>query len=92
MQNLQNPKVLPYLEYVGDKHININLEVFIQPEGSEESSVCKSNYKYMYWNINQQLAHHSVNGCNIRVGDCMGSRTISGPEEGQFVHFFIVSP
>ncbi|PCI99641.1 MAG: fumarylacetoacetase [Flavobacteriales bacterium] len=81
---IQDPKVLPYLEYAGDKHIDINLEVLIQPEGSEETSVCKSNYKYMYWNMNQQLAHHSINGCNINVGDCMGSGTISGPAEGEF--------
>ncbi|MBL4594538.1 MAG: fumarylacetoacetase [Flavobacteriales bacterium] len=81
---VQNPKVLPYLEYAGDKHVDINLEVLIQPEGGEETSVCKSNYKYMYWNMNQQLAHHSVNGCNIKAGDCMGSGTISGPKEGEF--------
>jgi len=81
---IQDPKVLPYLEYNGDKHVDINLEVFIQPEGSEEVSVAKSNYKYMYWNMNQQLAHHSVNGCNIKAGDCMGSGTISGPNEGEF--------
>lgn len=81
---VQDPKVLPYLEYNGNKHIDINLEVLIQPEGSEETSVCKSNYKYMYWNMNQQLAHHSVNGCNIKAGDCMGSGTISGPNEGEF--------
>lgn len=81
---VQEPKVLPYLEYAGDKHVDINLEVLIQPEGSEEVSVCQSNYKYMYWNMNQQLAHHSINGCNIKVGDCMGSGTISGPNEGEF--------
>lgn len=81
---VQNPKVLPYLEYAGDKHVDIKLEVLIQPEGGEEVSVCQSNYQHMYWNMNQQLAHHSINGCNIRVGDCMGSGTISGPEEGQF--------
>ncbi|MGB0888406.1 MAG: fumarylacetoacetase [Vicingaceae bacterium] len=81
---VQEPKVLPYLEYKGNKHIDINLEVLIQPEGGEETSVAKSNYKYMYWNMNQQLAHHSVNGCDIRVGDCMGSGTISGPKEGEF--------
>lgn len=81
---VQEPKVLPYLEYSGDKHIDINLEVLIQPEGQEPFSVCKSNYRHMYWNMNQQLAHHSINGCNIRTGDCMGSGTISGPEEGQF--------
>ncbi|MCB9174242.1 MAG: fumarylacetoacetase [Flavobacteriales bacterium] len=81
---VQDPKVFPYLEYKGNKHIDINLEVLIKPENSEEVSVGKSNYKYMYWNMNQQLAHHTINGCNIRVGDCMGSGTISGPNEGQY--------
>lgn len=81
---VQDPKVLPYLEYSGDKHLNINLEVAIQPENVEETIVSKSNFKYMYWNMNQQLAHHSVNGCNIRVGDCMGSGTISGPAESEY--------
>lgn len=81
---LQEPKVLDYLEYNGDKHIDINLEVIIKPEGGEENTVARSNYKHMYWNMNQQLAHHSVNGCNIRLGDCYGSGTISGPEEGQY--------
>jgi len=80
----QDPKVLPYLEYAGDKHIDINLEVLIKPENGEENSVAKSNYRHMYWNMNQQLAHHTVNGCNMRLGDCYGSGTISGPEEGQF--------
>lgn len=81
---VQEPKVLPYLEYSGDKHIDIKLDVLIQPEGQKEFSVCQSNYRHMYWNMNQQLAHHSINGCNIRTGDCMGSGTISGPEEGEF--------
>ncbi len=81
---VQDPKVLPYLEYTGDKHIDINLEVAIQPENSEEKVVCHSNYKHMYWNMNQQLAHHSVNGCNINAGDMMASGTISGGEEGMY--------
>ena len=81
---IQDPKILPYLEYSGDKHININLEVIIQPENGDENVVANSNYQYMYWNMNQQLAHHSINGCNIRLGDCYGSGTISGPKEGQF--------
>jgi fumarylacetoacetase len=38
----------------------------------------------MYWNMRQQLAHHAVNGCNIRGGDVMASGTISGPEHGSF--------
>lgn len=76
---LQNPKVLPYLKVEGDKNFDINLQVSIQPKGGEENIVSNSNFKYMYWNINQQLAHHTVNGCNIEVGDMYGSGTISGP-------------
>jgi fumarylacetoacetase len=81
---VQEPKVLPYLEYSGNKHIDINLEVAITPENSEEKVVGHSNYKFMYWNMNQQLAHHTINGCNIKNGDMMASGTISGPEEGQY--------
>jgi len=81
----QEPKVLPYLEYEGDKNIDIKLEVSIKPEGiNEATTVCNSNYKYMYWNMNQQLAHHTVNGCNIRSGDVMASGTISGKEPSAF--------
>jgi fumarylacetoacetase len=76
----QDPKVLPYLEFEGSKNIDIDLEVAITPEGGTEHVVSKSNYKYMYWNMNQQLAHHSVNGCNIRCGDVMASGTISGKD------------
>ena len=81
---VQDPKVLPYLDYEGDHHIDINLQVAIQPEGSTESIVCNSNYKHMYWNMQQQLAHHTINGCDIHAGDLLASGTISGPEEGQF--------
>lgn len=75
----QDPKVLPYLEYEGDKHVDIQLDVFIQPESGEPHRVSHSNYKHMYWNMNQQLAHHTVNGCDIHCGDMMASGTISGP-------------
>jgi fumarylacetoacetase len=74
----QEPAVLPYLEFKGKKNYDISLEVLLQPEGGEENLICKSNFKYMYWNVNQQLAHHTVNGCNIQVGDMYGSGTISG--------------
>jgi fumarylacetoacetase len=70
---------LSYLEFDGEKSYDINLQVFIQPENGEENLICKSNLKYMYWNMAQQLAHHTVNGCNVRCGDLMGSGTISGP-------------
>ena len=75
----QNPEVLSYLEYEGEKSYDIQLEVFIQPENGTESKICTSNFRYMYWNMAQQLAHHTVNGCNVRCGDLMGSGTISGP-------------
>lgn len=80
----QEPKVLPYLEYSGNKNIDIQLEVLIQPEKSEKTIVCHSNFKFMYWTIEQQLAHHTVNGCNINVGDLMASGTISGPTPDSF--------
>ncbi|TXN37100.1 fumarylacetoacetase [Flagellimonas hymeniacidonis] len=80
----QDPKVLPYLEYEGMKNYDIKLEVGISPEGSEEQTVCHSNFKYMYWNMAQQLAHHTVNGCNINVGDLYGSGTISGKDENSY--------
>ena len=81
---LQDPKVLPYLEYDGKKNIAIHLQVAIQPENGQETVVSNSNYKYMYWNMTQQLAHHTVNGCNIRCGDMIASGTISGPHEGSY--------
>lgn len=80
----QDPKVLSYLEFSGDKSYDINLQVYLQPEGSEENLICESNFKYMYWNMAQQLAHHTVNGCNIRCGDLMGSGTISGPTPNSY--------
>ena len=80
----QEPEVLPYLQYKTDHAFDINLEVLIQPEGLQATKVCTSNFKYLYWNIAQQLAHHTINGCNINVGDMMASGTISGPTEDSF--------
>ncbi|MFI1773313.1 fumarylacetoacetase [Thalassobellus citreus] len=74
----QAPKVLPHLEFDGLKNYDVNLEVLIKPENGEETVVSKSNFKYMYWNMSQQLAHHTSNGCNLNVGDLMASGTISG--------------
>ena len=74
----QEPTVLPYLNFEGSKNYDINLEVSIQPENCQETVVSHSNFKYMYWNMNQQLAHHTINGCNLNVGDLMASGTISG--------------
>ncbi len=76
---LQDPEVLPYLQFEGDQNYDIQLEVGIQPEGSKETIISRSNFRYMYWNMVQQLAHHTINGCNVNIGDMMASGTISGP-------------
>jgi fumarylacetoacetase len=80
----QTPDVLQYLKYSGAKNFDIALEVLLQPEGGDPVTISRSNFKYMYWNVNQQLAHHTVNGCNIQVGDMYASGTISGPSPGSY--------
>lgn len=80
----QDPEPLPYLQCANNTSYDIKLEVFIQPEGGEESLVCESNHKYLYWTMVQQLAHHTVNGCNINAGDMMASGTISGPTPSNY--------
>ena len=80
----QEPEVLPYLKFSGNKNIDINLEVKIGSDNFEPHTVSKSNYKYMYWNMNQQLAHHTINGCDIHAGDMMASGTISGNDESAY--------
>ncbi len=80
----QFPHVLPYLAFEGEKNFDIMLEVLIQSERSQATTVSRSNFKYMYWNMAQQLSHHTVNGCNIQVGDLYASGTISGPSPGSY--------
>ena len=75
----QNPSPLPYLQQKGKHSFDINLEVAIQPENTEPTVVSNTNFKYMYWTMNQQLTHHTSNGCRVNSGDMMGSGTISGP-------------
>lgn len=75
----QDPKPLPYLSQHGARSFDIKLEVSITPENAEPTTVSKSNFKYMYWTMAQQLAHHTINGCKVNSGDMMGSGTISGP-------------
>lgn len=80
----QDPEVLDYLKFEGNKNYDINLEVYLQPENGEENLISESNYKHMYWNMTQQLAHHTVNGCNVEVGDLYASGTISGSDPKSF--------
>jgi fumarylacetoacetase len=76
----QQPAVLPYLQISGARNYDIHLEVSLTPDSGEENILSRSNFKYMYWNMCQQLAHHTSNGCNVRIGDLMASGTISGPD------------
>jgi fumarylacetoacetase len=80
----QDPEPLPYLKTKGDHSFDINLEAGIKTDDTDETKLTHSNFKYMYWSMAQQLAHHTVNGCNIRVGDMMASGTISGKESDEF--------
>ena len=75
----QEPLPLPYLAQKGKKSFDIHLEVDIRTEDGSETTVCRTNFKYMYWSMAQQLAHHTINGCKVNSGDMMGSGTISGP-------------
>jgi fumarylacetoacetase len=82
---VQDPEPFPYLRARGDWAFDIHLEVWLQGERMEQPQrLCASNAKYLYWNVCQQLAHHTVNGCNLRPGDLLASGTISGPEPGSY--------
>jgi fumarylacetoacetase len=82
---VQDPEPLPYLRQGGKASVDLHLEVSLKPEGAgRATTVCRTNFRHMYWSMAQQLAHHTVSGCNTRVGDLMGSGTISGPEPDSF--------
>ncbi|XP_065655482.1 fumarylacetoacetase isoform X2 [Hydra vulgaris] len=81
----QVPEPMPYLHHSDPFRFNIELTVSIKGEDMTEPGIaCQSNFKHMYWTPKQQLAHHTVTGCNIQPGDLMGSGTISGPDQSSF--------
>lgn len=80
----QIPEPLPYLRQKNRKLLDIHLEVYVRTSDGSETLICQSNNKYLYWTMEQQLAHHTINGCPVNVGDLMASGTISGPESHQF--------
>jgi fumarylacetoacetase len=83
----QEPQPLPYLRHSPGVNygVDLHLEVQLIPEQSHQATtICKTNFKYMYWSMAQQLAHHTAGGCNTRVGDLMGSGTISGSTPDSF--------
>jgi fumarylacetoacetase len=76
----QDPEPLPYLRATGPATFDIHLEVLLQSaQMKRPQRISASNFKYLYWSVAQQLAHHTVNGCNLRPGDLLASGTISGP-------------
>lgn len=80
----QTPPPLPYLKTSGKYSYDIHLEAHIATDKKDFQTITKTNFKYMYWTMAQQLAHHTVNGCPVRSGDLMGSGTISGSTTDSF--------
>ena len=82
---VQDPLPLPYLQTSGKHNFDIHLSVSLQTERmASPEIISQSNMRYLYWNISQQLAHHTINGCHIRCGDLMASGTISGPYQSSW--------
>lgn len=75
-------ELLAYLREPGPMLYDVGLEVGLQPEGADETLICQTNFNELYYSPAQQLAHHTSSGCPMRVGDLLGSGTISGPEKG----------
>jgi fumarylacetoacetase len=79
----QEPQPQPYLQSNGPWAYDIHLEVGLQSlQMAQPQVISRSNFRYLYWNMLQQLAHHTVTGCNLRPGDLLASGTISGPTPG----------
>jgi len=72
--------LLPYLREPGPMLYDIDLTVGLAPQGRTETIIARTNYREIYYSAAQQLAHHTTSGCPMRVGDLLGSGTISGPE------------
>lgn len=78
----QDPEPLAYLRAASDFTYDIQLEARLQTASmAEPHAITRTNFQNLYWSIAQQLAHHTVNGCNLQPGDLLASGTISGPTE-----------
>jgi fumarylacetoacetase len=76
----QDPEPFPFLRQRGPQTFDIRLEARLQTERQERPhTISTTNFKHLYWSMAQQLAHHTVNGCNLRPGDLLASGTVSGP-------------
>jgi fumarylacetoacetase len=80
----QSPVPLSYLQQRNAQNYDLELDVGLRALGMNvPQSICRTNFKYMYWSSVQQLMHHASSGCAMNVGDLLGSGTISGPEKDQ---------
>jgi fumarylacetoacetase len=82
---MQDPTPLSYLKADSANGYDIKLEVTLQSAAMDKpQTISRSNLKYLYWSMDQMLAHHTVTGCNMRTGDLCGTGTISGPTEDSY--------
>ncbi|HMZ06554.1 MAG TPA: fumarylacetoacetase [Anaerolineales bacterium] len=82
---IQHPVPLPYLNTNSKNGYDIHLEVALQSASMNAPQIIsRSNMKYLYWGMDQMIAHHTVTGCNLRVGDLCGTGTISGQTEDSY--------
>ena len=78
----QDPEPLAYLRAKNDFMFDIHLEAQLQTSSTTAPQIItNTNFQNLYWSIAQQLAHHTVNGCNLEPGDLLASGTISGATE-----------
>ena len=78
----QDPEPLPYLRAKNDFTFDIQLEAKLQTAKMKSPhSITQTNFQNLYWSVSQQLAHHTVGGCNLQPGDLLASGTISGQTE-----------
>ncbi|HEV8019743.1 MAG TPA: fumarylacetoacetase [Candidatus Lustribacter sp.] len=85
----QEPEPLPHLRVRENYAYDISLEILLQTEKMREQNIApahisKTNFREMYWNVAQQLAHMTSNGSRIRAGDLFGSGTVSGRDPGTY--------
>lgn len=81
---LQEPTPLPYLQITKPGHFTIELEAWLKPADGEEICICRTNARQLYWSFAQMIAHHTVGGCNLTIGDVLATGTISGTEPGSY--------
>lgn len=81
---VQEPTPLPYLQSSLPSHFDLDLEVWLQPTDGDNVCISQTNTRYLYWSFAQMIAHHTVGGCNLNVGDVLATGTISGPEPGSY--------